>query len=48
MRINILLRCTECSEENYLTQKNKRNTPDRLEQKKYCPMGRCLELSLAW
>ena len=37
MRINFILKCTECGEENYLTEKNKRNTPDRLEQKKYCP-----------
>lgn len=34
MRINFILKCTECGEENYLTEKNKRNTPDRLEQKK--------------
>lgn len=33
MRINFILKCTECGEENYLTEKNKRNTPDRLEQK---------------
>jgi large subunit ribosomal protein L33 len=44
MRINILWRCTVCSEENYLTQKNKRNTPDRLEQKKYCP--KCKKVTL--
>ena len=40
MRINFILKCTVCGEENYLTEKNKRNTPDRLEQKKYCP--RCI------
>ncbi len=40
MRINFILKCTECGEENYLTEKNKRNTPDRLEQKKYCPRCR--------
>ena len=28
----------------YLTEKNKRNTPDRLEQKKYCP--RCKKTTL--
>ena len=37
MRENIIYRCNECGEENYLTSKNKRNTPDRLEHKKYCP-----------
>jgi len=37
MRISILLRCTVCGEENYLTEKNKKNNPDRIEQSKYCP-----------
>lgn len=36
-RINFTLKCTECGEENYLTSKNKRNDPDRLEITKYCP-----------
>ena len=44
MRINFILKCTVCGEENYLTEKNKRNTPDRLEQKKYCP--RCKKTTL--
>ena len=44
MRINVLLKCTECGEENYLTEKNKRNTPDRLEHKKYCP--RCKKATI--
>ena len=38
------LKCTECGEENYLTEKNKRNTPDRLEHKKYCP--RCKKATI--
>ncbi len=33
----LTLVCTECKNENYRTQKNKRNTPDRLEIKKHCP-----------
>ncbi|HOF65063.1 MAG: 50S ribosomal protein L33 [Erysipelotrichaceae bacterium] len=37
MRTRIMLRCTECNEENYLSSKNKKNVPDRLELKKYCP-----------
>ena len=37
MRVNITLECTECQEQTYLTNKNKRNNPDRLELKKYCP-----------
>ena len=28
----------KCNCHNYVTQKNKRNTPDRLEIKKYCPL----------
>ena len=37
MRVNITLACTECGERNYITSKNKRNNPERLELKKYCP-----------
>ena len=33
MRVNITLECTECHEQTYLTNKNKRNNPDRLELK---------------
>lgn len=44
MRVNINLECTECGEHNYLTSKNKRNNPDRLEKKKYCP--RCRKVTL--
>lgn len=40
MRVTFLMRCTVCNEENYLTEKNKKNSPDRLEQKKYCPKCR--------
>ncbi len=36
MREIITLECTECKRRNYSTMKNKRNTPDRLELKKYC------------
>lgn len=36
MRVNITLACTECGERNYISKKNKRNNPDRLELKKYC------------
>ncbi|WP_366017780.1 50S ribosomal protein L33 [Thermanaeromonas sp.] len=37
LRIGITLECTECKRRNYTTTKNKRNDPDRLELKKYCP-----------
>lgn len=44
MRVNINLECTECGERNYLTNKNKRNNPDRIEVKKYCPRERKVTL----
>ncbi len=36
MRITITMACTECKRRNYSTEKNKKNTPDRIELKKYC------------
>ncbi len=36
MREQVTLACTECGERNYITTKNKRNNPDRLEFNKYC------------
>lgn len=36
MRVNITLACTDCGERNYISKKNKRNNPERLELKKYC------------
>jgi len=35
-RNQVTLECMECKEKNYHSTKNKRNTPDRLELKKYC------------
>lgn len=44
-RIYVTLECTECRESNekrtagvsrYLTSKNRRNTPEKLEISKYC------------
>ncbi len=37
VRENVTLVCSVCKAENYRTPKNKRNTPERLELKKYCP-----------
>ncbi|HAQ08183.1 MULTISPECIES: 50S ribosomal protein L33 [Bacillaceae] len=37
MRVKITLACTETGDRNYITTKNKRNNPDRIELKKYCP-----------
>ncbi|KKL93530.1 hypothetical protein LCGC14_1873800 [marine sediment metagenome] len=36
MRIILLLQCTECKRRNYSTMKNKKNTTEKLELKKYC------------
>jgi large subunit ribosomal protein L33 len=36
VRVAITLACTECKRRNYQTNKSKRNTPDRVEFKKYC------------
>lgn len=40
MRVTVTLECTECKQRNYTTTKNKRNTPDRMELKKYCKFCR--------
>lgn len=37
MRTQITLACTECKERNYRSEKNKKNDPDRMEIKKFCP-----------
>ena len=39
-RVKITLRCDECKQRNYNTVKNKKNTSDRLERSKYCPVCR--------
>ena len=36
-RQNKTLVCTVCNSENYRTDKNVKNTTDRLELNKYCP-----------
>ncbi len=43
-RISFVLKCSECGEENYLTSKNKKKHPDKLELNKYCP--RCKKVTL--
>ena len=37
IRPKITLACEECKNRNYITKKNRRNDPDRLELKKFCP-----------
>ncbi len=40
MRDIITLGCKDCKRRNYTTTKNKRNTPQKLEFKKFCPFCR--------
>lgn len=37
MRTQVILKCTESGEENYITTKNKSLHPERIEVRKYCP-----------
>jgi large subunit ribosomal protein L33 len=39
-RLIIHLACTECRERTYTTTKNRRNDPERLELRKFCPRCR--------
>ncbi|MCL1873659.1 MAG: 50S ribosomal protein L33 [Clostridiales bacterium] len=36
MRVAVAMSCTQCKRRNYMTEKNKKTTPDRIELKKYC------------
>ena len=37
VRPKITMACVDCKDRNYITKKNRRNNPDRLEMKKFCP-----------
>ena len=39
-RIVVTLACTVCKQRNYTTSKNKKNNPERLELRKFCPTDR--------
>ncbi len=39
-RILVTLACTQCKERTYHTQKNRKNDPDRLVLRKFCPRCR--------
>ena len=36
MRDHVTLACNDCKNRNYITTKNTRLHPDRVEQKKFC------------
>ena len=40
MRVKVTLACTECKQRNYVSKKNKKNDPDRLEMNKNCKFCR--------
>ncbi len=44
IRSVITLACVDCKERNYVTTKNRRNDPGRLELRKYCPRCRTHKL----
>jgi large subunit ribosomal protein L33 len=44
VRSLVTLQCSECKERNYITEKNRKNDPNRLELKKYCPRCRAHRL----
>jgi len=39
-RVLVTLACVECKSRNYITEKNKKNDPERMELRKYCPRCR--------
>lgn len=39
-RVKMTLTCSECKRKNYTTIKNKKNSADKIELKKYCPHDR--------
>lgn len=36
-RLTLALICTVCKSQNYITQRNKINTPEKIVLRKYCP-----------
>ena len=37
VRPKVTKACQDCKNRNYMTKKNRRNDPDRLELSKFCP-----------
>ena len=44
MRVKIHLKCSSCGSQNYLTSKNSKTHPDKIEVLKYCPKERKVTL----
>lgn len=43
-RESVILKCTECGEETYITSVNTKKHPERIEKNKYCP--RCNKVTV--
>ncbi len=43
-RDQVILKCSECGERNYITTRNKKTHPNKMEIKKYC--SRCKKETL--
>jgi large subunit ribosomal protein L33 len=43
-RDNVILKCSVCGEQNYITTRNKRSHPNKMEIKKFCP--RCNKMTV--
>jgi len=43
-RMLLALICSECKGQNYITEKNKTNTPDKIELKRFCK--RCKKVTI--
>lgn len=39
-RITVALTCTVCKKQNYISERSKLNTPEKLRVNKYCPRCR--------
>ena len=46
VRVKINLKCSSCGSINYLTSKNSKTHPDKIEVLKYCPKERKVTLHL--
>ncbi|MEZ7613475.1 MULTISPECIES: 50S ribosomal protein L33 [Streptococcus] len=46
MRIKVQLTCTSCGSQNYLTSKNIKTHPEKIEVLKYCPKERKVTLHI--
>lgn len=36
MRVAVTMACTQCKQRNYMTTKDKKKHPEKMEVKKYC------------